>query len=100
MPDGGTLSLKLRRQQGNGTRHKRRPYSPSPTRGPGIDPVIRSRIFEPLFTTRAEGTGLGLAVSAGIVHQANGRIAVESPAGGGARFRVELPVVDRPPESH
>jgi signal transduction histidine kinase len=61
--------------------------------GAGIPVADRDKIFEPFFTTKDEGqgTGLGLAVSHGIVKDHDGWIEVDSPAGGGAVFRVYLP---------
>jgi two-component system sensor histidine kinase HydH len=59
--------------------------------GPGVPPELRGRVFEPFFTTRARGTGLGLAVARQIVEAHGGRIAVDEGAGGGARFTVRLP---------
>jgi signal transduction histidine kinase/CheY-like chemotaxis protein len=63
--------------------------------GPGIPPDVLPRIFEPFFTTRpvGEGTGLGLAVSLGIVERHGGKLQVESRGGGmaGARFTVAIP---------
>jgi signal transduction histidine kinase len=59
--------------------------------GPGVPPELRGRVFEPFFTTRARGTGLGLAVARQIVEAHGGRIAVDEGAGGGARFTVCLP---------
>jgi CheY-like chemotaxis protein len=53
---------------------------------------VRERIFEPFYTTKgAHGTGLGLAVSYGIIERHAGRISVESEAGQGAIFKIELP---------
>jgi signal transduction histidine kinase len=59
--------------------------------GPGIPEDLRARVFEPFFTTRARGTGLGLAVARQIVEAHGGRIDVGDSALGGARFRVRLP---------
>jgi two-component system NtrC family sensor kinase len=62
--------------------------------GPGISPTIRSRIFDPYFTTKPPGggTGVGLAVSLGIVESHNGSLTVDCPPEGGAVFQVLLPV--------
>jgi two-component system NtrC family sensor kinase len=67
--------------------------------GPGVPERLRQQIFEPFFTTKKEGqgTGLGLAVSAGIVAEHGGRITVESGLEGGAEFVVELPVATGEP---
>jgi len=59
--------------------------------GPGIEKDMQAKIFDPLFTTRPDGTGLGLAVGAGIVEKLGGRISVKSEPGKGAAFTVELP---------
>jgi len=60
-------------------------------RGPGIPREDRSRIFEPFFTKRSGGSGLGLAVCQGIVRAHGGSITAEDREGGGAAFRVILP---------
>jgi signal transduction histidine kinase/CheY-like chemotaxis protein len=64
--------------------------------GPGIDPAVRKRIFQPFVTTGLGqgGTGLGLAIVHNIVvNVLRGRIELEDPDGGGSRFVIELPAV-------
>jgi len=60
--------------------------------GCGISPENRSRIFEPFFSTKAKGTGLGLAVSYGIVKNHKGDIRVSSESGQGTRFTITFPL--------
>jgi two-component system, NtrC family, sensor kinase len=60
-------------------------------RGIGIPKEAIPRLFEPFFSTRNEGTGLGLAVVDGIVREHHGWIRVESAVGEGSRFEVFLP---------
>jgi signal transduction histidine kinase len=62
--------------------------------GIGIPPDVLPRIFEPFFTTRGGngGTGLGLAVTYGIVQDHRGRIEVQSQIGAGSRFTIWLPI--------
>jgi len=61
--------------------------------GKGIPLELRERVWEPFFSTKAKGkgTGIGLAVVARVVDQLGGRVSLESPQGGGARFVVWLP---------
>jgi signal transduction histidine kinase len=59
--------------------------------GAGVAPELRARVFEPFFTTRPNGTGLGLAVARQIVEAHGGRIDVGDRPGGGACFTVRLP---------
>jgi two-component system NtrC family sensor kinase len=60
--------------------------------GPGIAPEILDRLATPFFTTRPEGTGLGLAVSRHWVARHGGRLQIESRIGRGARVSVVLPL--------
>jgi signal transduction histidine kinase len=84
MPDGGTLRLEA---------------TPAPGRltlaitdsGPGIPPEVRARLFEPYYTTKVKGLGLGLAIAHQIVEAHGGAIDVEPAEGGGSRFRVTVP---------
>jgi signal transduction histidine kinase len=62
--------------------------------GPGIVPEDQDRIFEPYFTTKEGGTGLGLALTHKIVREHAGDIRVESRTGSGATFIITLPVVE------
>lgn len=64
--------------------------------GPGIDPAVRERLFEPYISTKSQGTGLGLAIVQTIVHEHGGELSCGDGPAGGARFDVVLPV-DGPP---
>jgi two-component system NtrC family sensor kinase len=70
--------------------------------GPGVPEHLRTRVFEPYFTTKPTGigTGVGLAVSVGIVEAHGGTLTLDCPPGGGTVFSIRLPVgkVDAPPE--
>jgi signal transduction histidine kinase len=59
--------------------------------GPGLPAEAAQKLFEPFFTTKPSGTGLGLAVSLGIVQAHGGTLQADSPPGGGARFTIRLP---------
>jgi two-component system NtrC family sensor kinase len=98
MPGGGTLRIwteRVTRRKGGLDLAAPAEYAVLAVAdsGPGVPTVDRDKIFEPFFTTKDEGqgTGLGLAVSNGIVKDHDGWIEVDSPAGGGAVFRVFLP---------
>ena len=61
--------------------------------GPGIENL--DELFEPFYTTKApgDGVGLGLAISSGIVNDLGGRLTARNAADGGAIFEVQLPVM-------
>ena len=60
--------------------------------GPGIPTDGLARVFEPFYTTKQEGRGLGLAITAELVRTLNGDIVVENRSTGGAAFRIRLPI--------
>jgi signal transduction histidine kinase len=60
--------------------------------GPGIEPEKIRSIFDPFFSTKAKGMGLGLAISKSIVERHHGELSVSSGIDGGARFQLILPI--------
>ncbi len=63
--------------------------------GSGIDPQLRERIFQPYFTTKNNGIGLGLAITRKIIEEHDGQIRVESELGAGSRFIITLPLLSQ-----
>jgi len=61
--------------------------------GKGISAENRKKIFDPFFTTKEHGTGLGLSITFNIITEHNARIVVNNAPGGGACFRIYLPVI-------
>jgi two-component system NtrC family sensor kinase len=90
MPEGGTLSIRTR-QETEGIRVE------IGDSGPGIPPDVVDQIFDPFYTTKPQGTGLGLPLSLKIVTDHGGRIQVDSPPGRGTILAVHLPLI--PPTS-
>jgi len=60
--------------------------------GPGIAPDIMPRLFEPFFTTKEQGTGLGLSIANTLIEANGGRLEVQPPRRGGARFAMHFPI--------
>jgi signal transduction histidine kinase len=83
MPDGGTLRL---RAQAVGTDVR----IAITDQGSGMDEETRARLFEPFYTTKTRGTGLGLAVSERIMSAHGGSISVDSKLGSGTTFTLVL----------
>ena len=63
--------------------------------GPGIDENIQNKIFNPFYTTRQEGTGLGLAVVAAVVRAHEGDISLHSRPDEGSSFILRLPIIEQ-----
>jgi signal transduction histidine kinase len=61
--------------------------------GPGVPAELQERVFNPFFTTKPNGTGLGLAKAYTILEGHHGRIECSSPPGGGATFMLVLPLI-------
>jgi two-component system cell cycle sensor histidine kinase/response regulator CckA len=86
-PKGGTIQLAAQRAEDARSLHIW-----VRDEGPGIPPDVLPRIFEPLFTTKHNGTGLGLAVTKQIVAMHKGTISAKSVPGAGAEFHIVLPL--------
>jgi len=95
MPDGGTvtISCRNRRDSAAGEGGKQRDWVEinMTDQGPGIDQGVIDQIFDPYFSTKKDGSGLGLSICHSIITQHKGRITVSSPPGGGATFNILLP---------
>ncbi len=99
MPDGGTLFIECRNVHLDG-RHAETHVGAQAgmhvqlrvtDTGTGIDPEIVDMIFDPLFTSKPEGTGLGLATVSAVVSRAGGHIILETSPQQGAVFTINLP---------
>ncbi|UCE66433.1 MAG: PAS domain-containing protein [Candidatus Zixiibacteriota bacterium] len=94
MPEGGDIIVEARLEKKRiEGRHDELLISIIDT-GEGIDPEIKGKLFNPFFTTKAGGTGLGLALVKKIVIMHQGRIEFQSKPGKGTRFTVRLPYID------
>jgi signal transduction histidine kinase len=62
-----------------------------------MSPEVQARIFDPFFSTKVNGTGLGMAIARSVVHFHGGRLEVHSEIGRGTRVSVHLPVEGRAP---
>lgn len=87
MPSGGRLRVEL---GANADGHVRLAIADT---GPGIAPEHLAKVFDPFFSTKDKGTGLGLALVQQIVSEHGGRIDVHSPAGGGTTFVLTFPAL-------
>ncbi len=91
MPQGGTLTVKTGNVDINGESSTPEVEIIVSDTGAGIPPEIRSRIFDPFYTTKTKGTGLGLSIVRRIVNEYGGRIALDEGKTNGATFRIYFP---------
>ena len=84
MPDGGELTIGVK-DDGNSTI-----LSMSDT-GSGIDENITGKVFEPFFTTRDRGLGLGLAMTKRVIEEHGGKVTFKSSVGKGSTIELILP---------
>ena len=97
MGDEGTLSVQTELASERGKDWVKVTISDT---GKGIPPEALEKIFVPFFTTKTQGTGLGLPICKRLVEQQGGRIHVESRVGVGTTFEVLFPVADLSEEHH
>lgn len=88
MPRGGRVTVRATSEQFDGQRYVRVEVRDT---GPGIPPNVKERLFEPFYTTKASGTGLGLAVVKRIVEAHHGVVQFETALGQGTTFTLRLP---------
>jgi signal transduction histidine kinase len=87
MPGGGTLTINI----SHNVEERSLNVEISDT-GKGINKEVMNKIFQPFFTTKLKGTGMGLAITRRIIEEHGGSINVESAPGKGTTFRVALPI--------
>jgi PAS domain S-box-containing protein len=91
MPRGGVLTVAAATDVSGGKRWARVDVQDT---GPGVPPDVLGKIFQPFFTTKTTGTGLGLAVVKRIMEAHHGEVLVESRAGEGTKVSLLLPLDD------
>jgi signal transduction histidine kinase len=96
MPEGGRIDIICKRLPANNHGIEQVGVQVL-DRGPGLSPEQAQRIFDPFYTTKADGTGLGLAVAQRIIQDHEGTLRVESDLDRGSCFIITLPVVARLP---
>ena len=103
MPDGGVIVIRAENRDletGNDLELTPGPYVKVTIKdsGAGIAPKHLGKIFDPYFTTKASGSGLGLAVAFSVITKHDGKITAESEPGIGSVFSIYLPSTDKKPQ--
>jgi two-component system NtrC family sensor kinase len=95
MPEGGTITLTTRLEDGRGVQIE------ITDTGRGIPEENLSKLFTPFFTTKpvGKGTGLGLSIAYGVIKMHRGQIGVKSRVGQGTTFQITLPLTSAEPKS-
>jgi PAS domain S-box-containing protein len=107
MPGGGSITVQTAIRDLDKAYCRQHPYvEPGPhvllsvsDTGVGMSDEMQAMIFEPFYTTKSAGTGLGLSTVYGIVKQSGGSIEIFSEEGVGTRVDIFMPVADQPPET-
>jgi two-component system nitrogen regulation sensor histidine kinase GlnL len=92
MPNGGVVRIHTEALLQSGIPNKNLAVVRIQDTGVGITPEQLTRVFDPFFTTRPRGTGLGLTIVHRVIHEHGGRIHVTSVPGEGTTFTVEMPL--------
>lgn len=104
MPDGGVLTVSVKNVDpaqalADGLPSREHVKISIADKGAGIEPEVLKKIFDPYFTTKAKGSGLGLATAYSIIKNHGGRITVHSTVGHGAQFDIYLPAAQEKPKT-
>jgi signal transduction histidine kinase len=86
-PSGGKVWISVREVEG-----RRELRLTVRDNGHGMDESVLSRIFEPFFSTKPAGTGVGLSIAREVVRRHRGTMTIESARGSGTSFHVQLPL--------
>ncbi len=94
MGERGSLEISLRVDK-----KTKKAYLSIKDNGPGIPENVLEHILEPFYTTKKDGTGLGLSVSYGIIKEHKGEIHIDSKKGKGTTVTIELPLIEKEEEN-